>query len=132
MKEIAAELKSEGWQIVNAYSFGPTLVKDGAMVELNPHYFYNPGGREPRAAIGQTGPLSYVMVVVEAQDRSGSSGLSHEKLAELMLEIGCQQAYNLDGGNSAEMVFGEQIYTGRPHGDERGMNDAIYFATMQP
>ena len=49
-----------------------------------------------------------------------------------MYSIGCVQAFNLDGGNSAEMVFGEQIIKGMPGGDERTLSDIIYFATMQP
>ena len=49
-----------------------------------------------------------------------------------MAELGCQQAYNLDGGNSAEMVFGDQIFKGMPGGDERSLSDIIYFATAVP
>lgn len=123
---------STGRKLINAFTFGPALVKDGELVPTDTEYGYNPGGREPRTAIGQTGPLSYVFVIVEAKDRSGGSGLSHAKLAELMYELGCLQAFNLDGGNSSEMVFGNQVYKGMPNGDERGITDIIYFATAQP
>ena len=132
VKDFPAQLKNEGRTLVNAFTFGPALVKDGELVETDTGYGYNPGGREPRAAIGQLGPLSYVMVVVEARSRSGDSGLSHEKLAKVMFDLGCVQAFNLDGGNSAEMVFGEQTYKGMPNGDERKLNDIIFFATSQP
>ena len=115
-----------------AFTFGPALVKDGQLLELDSNYGYNPGGREPRAAIGQLGKLSYVMVIIEAQDRSGKSGFSQHKLAEFMAEIGCIQAFNLDGGNSAEMVIGEQNIKGMPGGDERTLSDIIYFATAKP
>ena len=45
-------------------------------------------------------------------------------------ELGCLQAYNLDGGNSGTMVLGETIYKA-DHGTSklRDMNDCIYFAT---
>lgn len=131
-------MKAEEWEaatgrkLVNAFTFGPALVRDGELLELNPDYGYNPGGREPRAAIGQTGPLSYVMVIIEAKDRSGKSGFSQGKLAEFMYELGCVQAFNLDGGNSAEMVCGEQVIKGMPNGDERTLSDIIYFATAKP
>jgi len=49
-----------------------------------------------------------------------------------MGSIGCTQAFNLDGGNSGEMVFGETIYKAMPGGSERGLNDIIYFATAVP
>jgi len=116
--------------IVNAFTFGPALVVDGAEQEIDSEYGYNPGGKEPRAAIGQTGKLSYVMVIAEG--RGESSGVSQQELAHFMAELGCQQAFNLDGGNSAEMVFGDQILKGMPGGSERGLSDIIYFATAVP
>ena len=132
IKEFPAELKKQGRKLVNAFTFGPALVKDGQLLELDSNYGYNPGGREPRAAIGQLGKLSYVMVIVQAKDRNGHSGFSQGKLAEFMYGLGCVQAFNLDGGNSAEMVFGDRIIKGMPGGDERTLSDIIYFATAQP
>jgi len=131
IKEFPNELKKMNRKLVNAFTFGPALVIDGELKEIDENYGYNPHGREPRAAIGQMGPLSYVMVIVEAKDRSGSSGFSQTKLGEFMHELGCKQAFNLDGGNSAEMVFGDQIIKGMPGGDERGLSDIIYFASAE-
>ena len=104
----------------------------GKLLELDEDYGYNPNGREPRTAIGQMGPLSYVMVLIEAKDRSGKTGFSQGKLAEFMYNLGCVQAFNLDGGNSAEMVFGDQVIKGQPGADDRTLSDIVYFATMQP
>ena len=132
IEDAPKEMKEAGRSLVNAFTFGPALVKDGELLELDSDYGYNPGGREPRAAIGQTDRLSYVIVIVQARDRSGSSGMSQGKLAEYMFGIGCKQAFNLDGGNSAEMVFGEKVFKGMPSGDERTLSDIIYFATLQP
>ncbi len=132
IKEFPNELKKMDRKLVNAFTFGPALVIDGELMEIDENYGYNPHGREPRAAIGQMGPLSYVLVVVEAKDRSGSSGFSQTKLGEFMHELGCKQAFNLDGGNSAEMVFGDQVIKGMAGGDERGLSDIIYFASAEP
>lgn len=133
LKDFPDQMKKDGISLVNAFTFGPALVKDGELMALDAKYGYNPNGREPRAAIGQTGPLSYVMVIIEAKDRTGKSGFSHKKLAEFMFEeLKCVQAFNLDGGNSAEMVFGEQVFKGMHVGDERGLSDIIYFATAKP
>ena len=125
---------ANGRKLVNAFTFGPALVKDGELQTIDEEYGYNPHGREPRAAIGQTDTLSYVLVIVEVKgDRfSGKCGLSQDKLAELMFELGCRQAFNLDGGNSAELVFGDKIYRGMPSGSERDITDIIYFATALP
>ncbi len=131
--------KYEG-KIVNAFTFGPGLVVDGVIPEMDTHYFYNPNGREPRSAIGQTGPLSYVLVVVAGRGKNGDNGgVNHQELAEIMLELGCTQAYNLDGGNSAEMImYGpepDQVkfhFKGQITGKEREQSDIIYFATAVP
>ena len=131
IKEFPNELKKMDRKLVNAFTFGPALVIDGELMEIDENYGYNPHGREPRAAIGQMGPLSYVLVVVEAKDRSGSSGFSQTKLGEFTHELGCKQAFNLDGGNSAEMVFGDQVIKGMAGGDERGLSDIIYFASAE-
>ena len=133
VKEYAEEIKkNDDLKLVNAFTFGPALVKDGELLTLDSEYGYNPGGREPRAAIGQTGPLSYVLVIIQAQDRDGKTGMSQSRLAEFMHELGCVQAFNLDGGNSAEMVFGTRTIKGMPTGDDRTLSDIIYFATLQP
>jgi len=116
--------------VINAFTFGPALVKDGQLLTLDTGYGYNPNGKEPRAAIGQTGELSYLFIIAEG--RGESEGVTQQQLAEKMYELGCVQAYNLDGGNSAEMVFNGQIYKGMPGGSERPLNDIIYFATAAP
>ena len=116
--------------MVQAYTFGPALVIDGEVRTVDSEYGYNPNGKEPRAAIGQTGKLSYVLAIAEG--RGESSGVTQQKLADYMGALGCVQAFNLDGGNSAEMVFGETVYKGMPGGAERGLSDIIYFATAVP
>lgn len=132
VKEFPEQLKKQGRKVVNAFTFGPALVKDGELLKLDSEYGYNPNGREPRVAIGQMGQLEYVMVLIEVKSRDGKSGFSQGKLAEFMFELGCTQAFNLDGGNSAIMVFGDQVIKGQPGGDERQLYDIIYFATAKP
>ena len=60
-----------------------------------------------------------------------AKNLTQQQLADKMFALGCVQAYNLDGGNSAEMVFGDKIIKGMPGGDERGLSDIIYFASAE-
>lgn len=131
-KEQTARLEAIAGEhtIVNAFTFGPALVIDGEEQQINKEYGYNPNGKEPRAALGQMGSLRYVLAIAEG--RGESSGVSQQELAHFMAELGCVQAFNLDGGNSAEMVFGEKMYKGMPGGDERGLSDIIYFATAVP
>ena len=114
-------------EIINAFTFGPALVIDSAVQTINKDYGYNPRGKEPRMAIGQTGPLNYVVVMAEGRS-SNSEGVTHQTLANFMGALGCTQAYNLDGGNSATMVFNGEFYGSRT-GNERAQSDMIYFAT---
>ena len=80
-------------------------------------------------AIGQTGPLSYVLVLAEGRNKD-SEGVTHQELADFMFDLGCIEAFNLDGGNTATMVFNGGYYqTGRSSTNERAQSDCIYFAT---
>lgn len=142
-KSDAATLKAlmDTHTLVNVFNFGPALVIDGALQEISTEYRYNPYGMEPRCAIGQVGPLEYLLVVVDGggrrtvtiTDADGnkreSSGCQVATLAQFMYEQGCQQAYNLDGGNSALMVFGDENYSKKSVSAERSVSDIVYFAT---
>ena len=139
--------KQNNEDVVQAFSFGPALVVDGMMQNLEDRKSVYAGTyKNPRAAIGQKGPLSYVLVVVESQKRGDGSGVTHAELAQIMSELGCIQAYNLDGGNSAEMVmpwYDLDQNKSKDHdpvfyckGDNaakvRPQSDIIYFATAVP
>lgn len=128
-QQAALDAVADAHTIVNAFTFGPALVKDGKILKMNKEYGYNPSGREPRAAIGQLDKLSYVMVIAEG--RGESKGVTHQELADFMGALGCQNAFNLDGGGSATMVFNGEYYN-HLGGSPRSMSDIIYFATAVP
>ena len=131
IKSVGAETfeQDTGHQIVNAFMFGPALVHEGA-ISADPSYGYNPNGRQPRVAIGQLDRLSYVMVVADNATANDYIGVTHQELAEFMLELGCVEAYNLDGGNSSALLYNGKFYNSKK--DEREMTDIIYFATAVP
>lgn len=114
--------------IQNAFSFGPALVIDGEKQDIPDKYSFAPHYLNPRAAIGQLGPLHYVCVVVDGRSDQ-SAGVTLDTLADFMAGLGCTQAFNLDGGNSATMVLGGQICNAKSTGNERSVSDVIYFAT---
>ena len=129
--DFAAQLKTltEEHTLINVFDFGPALIIDGEVQPVPESYSFNLGRKEPRCAIGQAGPLEYVLVVVDAA-RDGKSGATGEELAAFMAEQGCTQAYNLDGGNSALMVFHGENYSDKSTNAERSVSDIIYFATL--
>lgn len=141
LKEFPEQMKKEGRKIVNAFTFGPALVVDGELQTMDDTYDFGRTKKYPRSAIGQLGPLSYAMVIVEG--RGESAGITHQEMAQIMYDLGCKQAYNLDGGNTAEMImFGpadsygaltEKFhFKGDQTAAQRSQSDIIYFATAVP
>lgn len=132
------QLMADGYQPINVFSFGPALIIDGQLQEIPKEYKFNPMGTEPRCAIGQVGPLEYLLVAVDGRDVKApvgdgttkpSKGCRVADVAQFMLEQGCVNAYNLDGGNSSLMVFGDSNFSTKSEKAERSVSDIIYFAT---
>jgi exopolysaccharide biosynthesis protein len=115
-------------EIVNAFFFGPALVMDGETCEIDKEYGWDPFAVNPRAAIGQIGPLTYAVVTVDGRIDQ-SVGVTLPTLAAFMKQIGCVQAYNLDGGNSSALVFHNQMLSIKGDYTERSVSDILYFAS---
>ncbi len=128
-KSQMAAFESDGHTIVNAFTFGPALVVDGTLQTIPEEYGYNPHGREPRMAFGQVDTLSYVMVLAEGRTQD-SQGVTQQELADYMFNLGCMQAFNFDGGNSATMVYNGGYYQQKTKDNERAQSDMLYFATL--
>lgn len=87
-------------------SFGPYLIRDGVM---NEEGFSLAKGNAPRTAIGMVEPGHYWAMMLEGRSKNSKGG-PIAFLAERMLEKGCTTAFNLDGGETACMLFmGKQI-----------------------
>jgi len=114
-------------ELINGFAFGPGLVVDGKKQELRENSWDHAVYTEPRAGIGQLDTLTYVLVVVNGRE-SSTEGVSIEQFADIMYQLGCKQAYNLDGGNSATLVFNGEIFNTKS-ADERKVQDIIYFAS---
>ena len=88
----------------------------------------------------QLGELEYMLVTSYGNQTDGNKGLTIPEFAkvcemagrELNPENGCLLAFNLDGGNSSLMVFGEENYSKKSVSSERAVSDIIYFATALP
>ncbi len=85
----------------DVFAFGPILVRDGV---VNPRLAEEYRVNEPRVGFGIIEPFHYLCVVTEGR-HEGSKGVSCEWLAEKLLELGAQEALNLDGGQTAALVF---------------------------
>lgn len=119
---------TDQYNIINALSFGPAMIIDGEPVDIREDYPFESRWASPRTAIGQLGELRYVMIVVDGRLKN-SPGLSLWELRDFMLELGCQQAFALDGGGTSTMSFNFKTVNRPAYGDERNLSDIVYFAS---
>ena len=104
-EKTAAELLAEG--AADVLAFGPWLIRDGVLNEAGLEKY----GRSTaqRVAVGMVEKGHYFFMMLEGRiERSKGAGISF--LAERLLERGCTLGFNLDGGQTASIVFmGHQL-----------------------
>ena len=115
---------------LHCWQFGPALLdENGAPLEsfnisqeLQVHH--------PRTAMGYYEPGHYCFVVVDGRNPGYSDGAEMHTLAQIMADLGCRRAYNLDGGASSMMVLnGDTVNspakTGVKGNNDRYINDMV-------
>lgn len=118
--DLDAAIAGKAWQ---AWSFGPALLQNGQPVEK-----FSGGIRDhnPRCAIGYYEPGHYCLVVVDGRQEGYSYGMTLAELSQLMYSLGCAEAYNLDGGATAQMIFQGEVIN-RPSNGGRESSDILCF-----
>ena len=82
--------------------------------------------RHPRTAVGVRREGSLILVTVDGRQPKKSVGMTVEELAGLMLELGCVEAVNLDGGGSTTMVVKGKVANNPSDATgERPVSDAL-------
>ena len=108
-----------------AWTFGPLLLdEDGQPIpdaQLNTSK--NIRRANPRAGIGYYEPGHYCFVVVDGRT-DDASGLTLEQFSQLFADLGCQAAYNMDGGRSAEMYYDGSVLND-PYKGGRSVSDCL-------
>lgn len=112
--------------LLHSYSFGPYLLNNG---KGRDDYSDSTVQRaNPRTAIGMIAPYHYVFVIVDGRT-DDSAGLSLKDLEQLMTSLGCQVAYNFDGGQSSILIYDGKILNNIAGRDEpRGVTDIVYLS----
>ncbi|MGI5850105.1 MAG: phosphodiester glycosidase family protein [Christensenellales bacterium] len=108
----------QGW------SFGPILLTDGLPMET---FNSDVSRANPRCAIGYYKPGHYCFVLVDGRQPGYSHGMTLKELSQLFYDLGCKEAYNLDGGQTAIMVFMGEIVN-KPANGGRRSSDIVYIA----
>jgi exopolysaccharide biosynthesis protein len=119
-------LSDDSWQI---FTFGPSLIDEGVITVNSKSEVDTAKNSNPRTAIGQISELHYVILVADGRTDE-SDGLTLLELATTLEELGCETAYNLDGGGSSTMYFNGEIVNVPTSGksiSERSVSDIVYF-----
>lgn len=117
-------------------SFGPVLVRDGKADANYETYAVDDDNiirgniaiENPRTGIGYYDKNHYCFIVVDGRREGYSKGVTLNEFAQIFEGLGCQLAYNLDGGNSANMYFmNKKVNISSQPGDgEREISDILY------
>ncbi len=92
--------------VVEAVGGHLMLVKNGAVVSG-----LDASSKYPRSTVGLKADGSVVLMLADGNNQPYSIGLTYAEQAQLMLELGCVDAIELDGGGSA-------TYAAKPEGSD--------------
>lgn len=129
--EIKTELKTDP-QLSFKPNFllgaGPQLIAAGKKVFADEAARYSDSlyrQRHPRTAIGWRTDGKLILLTVDGRQKQ-SVGMTLDELADLMMELGCVEAMNLDGGGSTAMVVKNKIVNSPSDATgERPVSDAL-------
>ncbi len=110
-----SELESLGLR--DAVEFTPFLIINGEAAEITGNGGW---GLAPRTAIGQRRDGTVIFVVVDGRSVN-SAGVTIKTLQEIMIEQGCYNAANLDGGSSTVLSYKDEIINNPSGSDADGM-----------
>jgi hypothetical protein len=108
--------------VVEAVGGGPNLVSNGQVnVTYDQEVMFGSGvgltDGDPRTAIGYTADGKIILFVVNG--RGASQGMSLPQVAQTMINLGCVEAINLDGGGSSTFFADGQVRNTPSDGTER-------------
>jgi exopolysaccharide biosynthesis protein len=124
------------WEkLENAVSGGPMLVRNGEADPDAEAEGFNKDfivGRHPRTAIGRTAEGDLVFVAIDGRSKM-SVGATIDEEAQILKNMGCRDALNLDGGGSTCMnIFGLNMNRPSDKTGERPVANGIMFYGPKP
>jgi exopolysaccharide biosynthesis protein len=101
--------KLKRWKMHTAVGGGPVLIQNGEKLITNNEERKFGGNaindRHPRTALGYTSDGKLIILVVQGRFPGEAEGASLIHLADMLKEIGCVEAMNLDGGGSSCLLI---------------------------
>ncbi|MYF28298.1 MAG: hypothetical protein F4029_13730 [Gammaproteobacteria bacterium] len=119
---------STPWNVEDALGGGPALVSKGRVrVTTNEEVFFGTAipYTHPRTAAGVTAAGTLLLLLVDGRQKE-SRGVRLEELAAIMVDLGAEEALNLDGGGSSSLVVqGQLLNNPAGRGEEREVMTAL-------
>ena len=120
--DVPAMLENGVW---HSFLFGPALMENGEAIK---EFDSTIRRANPRSVLGFYEPGHYAFVVVDGRT-SANRGMTLEQMSAFMQQLGCQAAYNLDGGQSAMLWFNGEILNNPIKGGRR-LKDIVIVAEL--
>lgn len=93
------------WKMKTAVGGGPVLVQNGTvMVTNNEEVLFTGKGiqdKHPRTAMGYTQDGKLIIMAIQGRFPGVAEGATLPQEARLLIDVGCMEALNLDGGGSS-------------------------------
>mgnify|MGYP001626218908 CR=1 FL=1 len=121
-------------EIAWAIGGGPRLLRDGQVsIECEQEGFSLSfrQTKHPRTAVGLKED-ALLWVVVDGRQPGYSEGMSLDELAEFLLNAGCKDALNLDGGGSSTLLVRGSVVNRPSDGKERPIANALLLLNLFP
>jgi exopolysaccharide biosynthesis protein len=97
------------WKMKTAIGGGPVLVQEGKIKITNEEELKFAGkvidDKHPRTAMGYSKNNELIILVVEGRNPGIAEGVTLKQEAQILLDIGCYEALNLDGGGSSCLLI---------------------------
>jgi len=103
------KLNFKKWKMRTAVGGGPVIVQNGRVKITNEEEMKFAGkainDKHPRTCMGYTNEGYLIIMVIQGRFPGLAEGATLEQEAKLLIELGCVEALNLDGGGSSCMLI---------------------------
>ena len=125
--------KGVRFEAQTAIGGGPVLINGGEYANTWKEEMFDVGGvkptsNNPRTAIGVTADKKLILFVCEGRNQTeGVAGMTTEDVANVLLDLGCVEAINLDGGGSSCMLVNGKETIKVSDGKQRSVASTVMF-----
>lgn len=135
-KYMLSHARFRKWKMQTAVGGGPVLLQNGEIKVTNNEELKFTGkainDRHPRTAIGYTLSGKLIMLVIEGRHPGKAEGATLIQEAQILKDLGCTEALNLDGGGSScLLVNGKETITPSEKGEQRPV-PAVFLIRRRP